>query len=321
MKCGLGLSAMLLALGIPAQLPAQTGAAPPPADAAVTPAGLVPAAELRSRPRFLSGADADGAPEVLAAAAKGGYGKVMAQAIVTPDGHLTDIVILTSSGVEAVDKAVIRTLGTWKLTPPIDKAGNKVATRAKFPFALGHFPTLVSGGEPEFPEAAKAAFHNGIVWVRGVIDRDGNVVDVKIIKSSKSQLLDTASVTALSARRYQKPLDFAGNPTSFDLTEHFKFSQAEAGGGSYLTGLKLYKCSTFIGETDWRAQANPGADPTDEEFNTFMGGLALIVPESLGWGNIGPAKVAARHEAAWRHALAACRTQPDSMFLEQYKKG
>jgi TonB family protein len=303
--------------------PAWADAAPVPAPPLSVPAnldGLVPAGQLRSRPVFISGTAPDEAPEVLAAAKLGRFGKVVAQATVMADGSLADIVILEPSGAAPIDAAVVRALKTWNLSSPVDKAGVKVATRAKFPFALGHFPNRITGSEPAFPEAAKAAFHNGKVVISGRIDPDGQFVEAKVTKSSKSDLLDGAALAALAASRFERPIDLAGNPTSFDASFEYKFSQAEAGGGSYISGLKGYKCSTFIGETDWWTQANPGAKPSNQEFYTFMAGLAFIAPEALGWGKPGLVEAMSRHPFAWQHALAECRTKPDSTFLEQYRQ-
>lgn len=321
MKYRLGSFCAAIAILMTIQTWAEAPSASPAAVMPVNPTVLVPPAELLRRPQFLSGSEPDQAPEVIAAAAKGGFGKVTAQATVTAEGILTDIVIVESSGVKLIDNTVIRSLQTWKLSSPLDKARNKVATRAKFPFMLGNFPKRIAGGEPEFPEAAKAAFHNGKVRLNGRIDTSGRLVDIKITRSSKSPLLDNAAIAALDAYRYETPKDFSGNPATLDTSYEFNFHQAEAGGGSYISGLKLYKCSTFVGETDWWRQANPEAKPSDQEFNNFMAGVAFAATETLGWGKMPTLDAIKRHPIAWEHALTECRKQPNSTFLEQYKKG
>jgi TonB family protein len=321
MKYCHGLFCAVMAVLIPTQIWAEAPSVSAAAVAQVNPIVLVPPAELLRRPQFLSGSRPDQAPEIIAATAKGGFGKVIAQATVTAEGILTDIVILESSGAKLIDDAVVRALQTWKLSSPLDKTRNKVATRAKFPFMLGQFPKRIGGSEPAFPESAKAAFHNGKVRLSGRIDPSGRLVDVKITKSSKSPLLDDASIATLDGYRYETPKDFSGNSVSVDSSYEFNFHQAEAGSGSYISGLKLYKCATFIGETEWWTQANPEAKPSDQEFNRFMGGLAFIATEALGWGKIDALNAIKRHPIAWNYALTECRKQPNSTFFEHYKKG
>ncbi|MFM6933497.1 MAG: energy transducer TonB [Novosphingobium sp.] len=276
---------------------------------------------MSARPRFITGKQPDDLPEALAVTGKGQFGKVLASATVLPTGSLTDITLDQPSGVAALDAAIIAALETWRLSAPVDKAGNKVATRAKFPFTIGRGPRRLSGTEAAMPQAAIVGFHNGKVVVGFRIDPEGVPVDLKVVRSSKSDLLDNALLTSVAASRFEKPIDLQGRPASYDTQVAQNFSQAEHGGGSYITGLKSYRCDTFIGELDWWSAAHPGAKPSELEFYSFMGGVSFIAPEALGWGKLENMSLLKRHPVAWDHAVEACRNEPGSRFLEQYRKG
>lgn len=282
---------------------------------------IVEAAQLSARPRFISGKQPDDLPEVVALAAQGRFGKVAANATVLASGMLADIELVQPSGDAGIDAGIIAVLKTWRLTAPVDKAGNKVATKARFPFTIGRGPKQLSGGEAEMPQNAKLAFHNGKVVVNFRIDPEGVPVDVKVLRSSKSDLLDNAVLSAIADSRFDKPKDLQGRPASYDAQISRNFSQAEQGTGSYIGGVKSYRCDTFIGELDWWTAANPEAKPATLEFYAFMGGLSFVAPEALGWGKFDLVALVKRHPIAWDRAVEQCRKEPGSRFLEQYKKG
>ncbi|MEJ6009643.1 energy transducer TonB [Novosphingobium aquae] len=285
------------------------------------PPTIIEAAQLSQRPRYSMGKRLDDLPEVLAAARKGWSGRAVASATVLPNGVLSDITLTEPTGNAVLDAEILAALASWRLTSPVDKAGNKVATRAKFPFVIGRGPERLSGTEAEMPQAAKLGFHNGKVVVGFRIDPAGLPTEVKVVRSSKSDLLDNSVLAAIAASRYEKPLDLQGRPASYAAQVTQNFSQAEQGGGSYLTGLKSYRCDTFIGELDWWTAAHPGAKISELEFYSFMGGVAFIAPDALGWGKLDTLSLVKRHPAAWAHAVEQCRKDPGARFLEQYKKG
>ncbi|MFM5892948.1 MAG: energy transducer TonB [Novosphingobium sp.] len=263
----------------------------------------------------------DNLPEVLEAERLGRSGRVVAEATVTPAGTLTDISILTSSGLPKLDAGIITALKTWRLSSPVDKNGVKVSTRAKFPFAIGGGPARLSGPEFSWPPGAREAFHNGKVTVSFTIGVGGMPADVKVSRSSGSSLLDGALVAAVGASHYAVPAALDGTPTPFNAAMTWEFSQANGGSGSYLEGLSKYSCATFVGEHDWRVSAVPAAQLNDTEFYHFMAGAVFLSPESFGWKNVTIYDANKRHAEAWQHALERCRANPASKFLVEYKKG
>ena len=96
----------------------QTQPVPPLQSALQVSTGPVPASALGSRPLFRSGTMPDSLPEVLEIERLGRSGRVVAEAIVTPAGTLSEITIQTSSGLPKLDAAIVSALSTWQLSSP-----------------------------------------------------------------------------------------------------------------------------------------------------------------------------------------------------------
>jgi protein TonB len=83
-------------------------------------------------------------------------------------------------------------------------------------------PTLVHRVEPYYPPTAVDARLQGIVILEAIIDRDGTVAEVKVLRSA-STLLDREAILAVKQWRYQ-PLVLNGIRERFILTVTLTFS-------------------------------------------------------------------------------------------------
>ena len=83
-------------------------------------------------------------------------------------------------------------------------------------------PALLHRVEPVYPDMAALAHLSGIVILEAVVDTEGCVESVKVLRS-RHALLDKASEDALMQWRYS-PLVLNGIPASFVLTVTFNFS-------------------------------------------------------------------------------------------------
>jgi protein TonB len=86
-------------------------------------------------------------------------------------------------------------------------------------------PALVSKVDPIYPEVAVSARIRGVVILEANVDRDGHVVDVKVLRTA-SRLLDNAAITAVRQWRY-RPLVLNGSPEPFVLTVVLTFNLVE----------------------------------------------------------------------------------------------
>jgi protein TonB len=83
-------------------------------------------------------------------------------------------------------------------------------------------PTLVHRVEPYYPPVAVDAHLQGIVILEAIVDRDGTVAEVKVLRSA-SALLDREAVLAVKQWRYS-PLVLNGIRERFILTVTLSFS-------------------------------------------------------------------------------------------------
>lgn len=82
-------------------------------------------------------------------------------------------------------------------------------------------PTLIERVDPEYPPLALRARVQGVVVLETVVDRQGRVEDVRVLRSIP--LLDQAAITAVRQWRYS-PLLLNGMPERFVLTVTVSFS-------------------------------------------------------------------------------------------------
>ncbi|MGH9440809.1 MAG: energy transducer TonB, partial [Thermoanaerobaculia bacterium] len=82
-------------------------------------------------------------------------------------------------------------------------------------------PILKERVEPVYPEAARKARMQGVVILEAIITAEGNVADVKVLKSI-NPLLDSAAERAVSRWAY-KPATLNGRAVSVYLTVTVNF--------------------------------------------------------------------------------------------------
>jgi protein TonB len=82
-------------------------------------------------------------------------------------------------------------------------------------------PALIERVEPEYPPIAVRAQVQGVVILEAVVDRQGRVEDVRVLRSIP--LLDRAAIAAVRQWRYS-PLLLNGQPERFVLTVTVSFS-------------------------------------------------------------------------------------------------
>ena len=86
-------------------------------------------------------------------------------------------------------------------------------------------PALVRKVDPIYPDVAVSARIRGVVILEANVDRDGRVIDVKVLRTA-NRLLDDAAITAVRQWRY-RPLILNGSPEPFVLTVVLTFSLVE----------------------------------------------------------------------------------------------
>jgi protein TonB len=98
--------------------------------------------------------------------------------------------------------------------PPVDRGPVRIGGEITA-------PALVSRVEPEYPPLAVRAHVQGVVILEAIVDREGRVEQVEILRSIP--LLDAAAIAAVRQWRYS-PLLLNGKPERFVLTVTVSFS-------------------------------------------------------------------------------------------------
>lgn len=88
-------------------------------------------------------------------------------------------------------------------------------------------PTLIRRVEPVYPPVAVSAHLQGLVILEAIVDEDGVVTEVKVLRSV-NPLLDREAVTAVRQWRYA-PVVLNGTPVRFVLSVSLSFSLKERG--------------------------------------------------------------------------------------------
>ncbi|MGH9241321.1 MAG: energy transducer TonB [Vicinamibacterales bacterium] len=86
-------------------------------------------------------------------------------------------------------------------------------------------PALAHKVDPIYPDVAVSARIRGVVILEANVDRDGRVVDVKVLRTA-NRLLDHAAITAVRQWQY-RPLILNGSPEPFVLTVVLTFNLVE----------------------------------------------------------------------------------------------
>jgi len=105
--------------------------------------------------------------------------------------------------------------------PPLPEAPSLVRIGGKI-----QAPTLLHRVEPFYPPVAVSARLQGLVILEAIVDRDGTVVDVKVLRSAGS-VLDREALTAVRQWRYA-PLVLNGQRLRFVVTVILSFSVESA---------------------------------------------------------------------------------------------
>ncbi|MFZ1684861.1 MAG: TonB family protein [Candidatus Zixiibacteriota bacterium] len=83
-------------------------------------------------------------------------------------------------------------------------------------------PEMIYQEKPEYPRIAKQAGLTGTVWVKALVDKDGNVRQAMVGKTCGTQALDDAAVAAAYKNKF-KPAIQNGRPVAIWVTYKMEF--------------------------------------------------------------------------------------------------
>lgn len=183
------------------------------------------------------------------ARASGAQGRVIVQFTVEPDGSLSNVDVLKSSGTPSLDAEAVRVVSSSPKWEPGRQDGNAVrvvysypivfrnnAPKPKpvsddeaIPFQLVEQKPSFNGGDAnefskwvnshlKYPEDAKKNGITGRVTLQYSIEADGRIADVKVLRSSGNKALDAEALRVVSMSPKWKPGMQKGNPVRVTYT-------------------------------------------------------------------------------------------------------
>lgn len=85
------------------------------------------------------------------------------------------------------------------------------------------YPEMIHPERPEYPRIAKQAGLTGVVWVKALVDKEGNVRQAMVGKTSGTQAFDDAAVAVAYKNKF-KPAVQNGRPTACWVTYRVDFN-------------------------------------------------------------------------------------------------
>ena len=153
--------------------------------------------------------------------------------IFSNDTETIRFMVFGQAAMEAERNAVEDLLDGLVLNPPPDAGGTgNVIYRRRHRNPSDPAPQRVEGEvcppilrtrvEPVYPEVARRSRESGVVILEAVIEADGGVSDLAVLKATREPLLDEAALRAVSQWEYQ-PATKEGKPVPVYLTVTVNF--------------------------------------------------------------------------------------------------
>lgn len=175
-------------------------------------------------------------------------------------------------------------------------------------------PKFLSGAEVEetVPEEARAIGAHGTVVIKGIIDRNGNLIQAWVATSSKSALLDETALSGAQKAKFEPAKDAGGNPIATLASLPFTFENIYTPGPG--GGILRYRCDQFVRDQNWWRATWP-AERRDQTYLMAIG--VGLMAEGL---NLEAARRLNRDfPKRWDAAIEACRKKPDALFVDMLK--
>lgn len=170
---------------------------------------------------------------------------------------------------------------------------------------------LLTQVPPSYPEAAKAAGHQGVVKLRLSINTEGGVEDVEVTESSKSAILDAAAVEHVKAWKLSPAIDSDDKPVAVKVVVPIEY------GKDSIVDLPGKACSDLTVDVSWFRTVYPDKPLSDMRlYNLSLGVLAVgagSAPKIL--------ETSRKFSKAFDKTVERCAQKPDEKYWENIKSG
>lgn len=183
---------------------------------------------------------------------------------------------------------------------------------AIIPLACGASPVikqqvrLLTKPSISYPDAARAAGHQGTVRLRLSINTEGRIEDVEVVESSRSAVLDAAAVEQAKAWRLSPAIDVEDKPVAVKVVAPFEFAKDS------IVDLPSKACSDLNVDVGWYRSVYPDKPISDMRlYNLSLGVLAM------GAGS--PSRIletSKKFSKAFEKTVERCADKPDEKYWD-----
>lgn len=179
-------------------------------------------------------------------------------------------------------------------------------------------PRFKDGPHALVPEAAQATGEHGKVSISAILGADGEMTELSVKTSSRSDKIDAAAIEAARQSRFEPARDADGNAIAVPVVMPFDFSNGKTPGKG--GGILRYRCGQLVRDFDWWAATWPG-DQKDEYYTMILGVVMMDVMRQTQDRGVLTKRIKLFEDKQWPAAIAACRVAPDKLFIDVFEYG
>jgi TonB family protein len=137
------------------------------------------------------------------------------------------VTLATRDDLSALNGPGVDSVLNGSVTIPIDTGSQNDFPDSTLPPDVQQLPQALQLEQPAFPEIARRSGMTGVVWIKALIDKEGNVVRATVAKSSTYPVLDDAALAVAFKGRFSPAIQ-NGYPVPCWVTYKVAFMLNEA---------------------------------------------------------------------------------------------
>lgn len=168
---------------------------------------------------------------------------------------------------------------------------------------------LLEQPAPNYPEAAKAAGHQGTVKLRLSVGADGVVEEAQVVESSRSPELDAAAIEQVKAWKLSPAIDADDKPVAIKVVVPVQYAKDS------VVGLPSKTCADLTADVRWFRSAYPDAPLS--EMRLYDLSLGVLAAGAGSVSNI--LETSKKFRKAFEKTVDRCADQPDETYWANIK--
>ncbi|MFI4935321.1 MAG: energy transducer TonB [Caulobacterales bacterium] len=170
-------------------------------------------------------------------------------------------------------------------------------------------PKAVRCPNGDYPDASKAAGHQGVVAIKGLVGADGKVTGSQLSQSSGASELDSAALAAMDRWRFEPGRDGQGKAIAVSVEVKVSFLKDTP------DNILSKTCSDFVTDARWFAGAFPGHQRSEMPLYSMVSQIYVNGTMAKGAPIEVSLRVAKKLPMSFDQTFDACVANPQAKFL------